>query len=363
MGPRARLTPALLLALAACRGAGAPGAAVPPWAADLPGNTALVAWRSDGARAAALDGLLASPVLVGLRRIDVGPVVAAVTDPAPTTGWKSLAESTDFREALDKLAGASECYFESGLWLAPAFERLAEKAPAFLRRRLADVLRLESVRYLWLARDPETGTLRGALETTGTDVGLPALLGVARPAGVALPALARERAALLRATLEPKGVRRFLEALLAGDGSGASPLDLALPIGLVQPFLAELDSLTGSVAVALESRDDFVIAAELADPASVLRLCEERFRRRGELWLAPANLAVAVEVTQRRLIVFGPNAPERTSYVAGSQEPAVAPSRPVSWHMQARAGSPLTGEVLLDRTRKDATALSVEVRR
>ena len=365
MGSLARLISFCLLVLCACRETAGPaqGVVLPDWSQHLPGDTMFVAWRADGGTPGGFTSVYESMAKSGSwRRIatpnlgNAGLIAYAQSEPQKV-GWKSLSEVPEFREAVAKLGAAKCAIFESGLWIEPELRKATAALPGVVANKVQEILRAGSVRYLWLAIDEENRLARGAIETTGTESGFAALLGVASRTPVELPALERERSTRLEATLDPAAMRRMLEAFLAGDGDPAKPLAAMVPVGLVQPFLERLTALEGSFAIAADGPEDLVFAARLSDPVPVKEFLEERGRKQGSAWLMAGSWLAVVEGD--RLLVFGTKAPEARKAERGSTAPL--PGGAVSWRARVRRPE-FTGEIAFDRASKTASALAIVVR-
>lgn len=368
MGSFARLSALSALAglLVGCGGRNAATVAVPAWAKGMPGDTMFVAWRPDGAP------LAPPPELAGSmdrgaawRRVDVGEARGLARVVPVTTGWKSLADSSDFQEALTRLLPAQECYFESALWVEQGLEKAFARVPDLIARRLRDALQLTTLRYVWCVRDLSTGGLRGAIETTGTESGIGSALGVAVTHAALLPPLAKERAVRVRGVVDPRALKRLLGVVIGGSGDTGSPLEAALPIGLLQPFLERVEDLAGPVAAAgVATGGDYVLAASLARAKPMRELCEERFRRKGPGFVTPFGIAVIVE--DDRLLLFGADAPEFAQHVAGAREaelPAEAPASLVVRFPESTSLPGLAGTLRITRASLGATSVAFTLSR
>ncbi|MEM7205725.1 MAG: hypothetical protein AAF628_36060 [Planctomycetota bacterium] len=251
------------------------GVALPEFAAALSGRSAVVLWADAGpvppavaqtvaAFAAALD--LAAPQREG----------DAIAYGAPShinVGWPSLSASLLFSEALDRAEAPAAWFLYLDLQLVSeaALARLADLAPetAHLQSPLLDALSLQSLRWLFLAGDPNADrvTARGVVATSGTTAGLPGLLTVpptVRPTPVAAPWPDDPQARLwLRAMVAPAVLQRMSRAVrgrdLGGDlfaGAAASSLGVLDRV---------VDRLDGAVRAAVDRRGRPTVAFHVRD--------------------------------------------------------------------------------------------------
>ncbi len=354
MGARAALTVLGLGFLAGCqREAGAGG--LPAFAATLPGDTAVVLWGADNA----LQAKVRAALRPHLGRLPLAPVVredliAYVSEPRTRVAWKSLAESTEFREAW-QVSGASG----TGLFVDP---RLLERwlgrnlaqAPEVLRERVATALFWPGLRYLTLALREDAGGWvgEGVLETTGTRAGIGAALAAPQEPGGLLPQLPFEPWLQLEANLDLEVCRAIVRVLgesndpNSGWMSGLLP---SAPLGLAEAVLACFGSrcafaMGGSVR-------EWVAIQELSALAPV-QAALAPFARAGPAggYLLPGGSVLWLSGS--RAVVTGPETRPIVDLTP------VALAAPASLALRSRDGF----ELRLVRKAPEASALQIVVR-
>jgi hypothetical protein len=269
--------------LAACRSEA--GGAPPAFAADLPGHTVAVLWSAGGSTAQLDDWVARLPPAVREDLVTPAPGVLAVPGPAGAVAWRTLADSSLFRDAsaslqpgwdyhayvdLTQLVGIlRQSGFAAGGEQARGMARLA----GALQQRAIDALFLAGFEYACMGlRVSDRGLdARGWIATTGTRAGLPGLLR--SPMRGHLPVYAGA-AVQLRAHVAVPVVIDVYRQLTRSGGPGAILAQL-LQGSLIEHAVAALNALDGRVSATVDAGGaGFVVHLGVADDARLAETLE-----------------------------------------------------------------------------------------
>lgn len=313
---RAVLAGALSFALSGCQDE--EGAhALPPFAAALPGHTAVVAWAEPQGDVAAL--LPASLVAglpserIGLTLVPSPPpgVRAWLADPR-AVGWSSLAGNQHFRAAAAEFAPTRGTVFVDlqqtidAARAALAASTSSDTPMAGLRdpaqERVWRALRLDALEWMVVRPTSDSARSLEAVVASGeAERGLLAFLAAARPTPVS--AVPTPAAFLVRGTFAPAVLVAAIRELLADAGEGplAALQQMVQGTG-VQAGIDALGCLDGAV-VALAGPDWVWAAAGVRDAVAAEAALDAFAVARGGHWLAFGRVRIELDDAVLRVSV------------------------------------------------------------
>ncbi len=293
------------MALAGACGEGPGGAALPAFAAELPGHTAVVWWGEFDPVAMRLMATL--PIeRIGLRALPAGPAgVRAWAGPSEQVGWSSLAANQHFVAAARELTPAgAHLFFDLQQTLDAAREALpsfgggdAQVAGLrkFVEQRVWQALRLDAFEWALVESDNADARVITAVLASGDAARglLPCLAQTELPAPV--PDVPSPALVVAQATLAPNVIAAGIRELIADGSEG--------PLAALQQFIQgsklhaavdALECLDGRVVVATGAGFGFA-ACGVRDAIAVEAALDTFAVARGAGWVAFGSVHVALD--------------------------------------------------------------------
>lgn len=305
----------------------------PPFARELPGRTAIVAWSEIG-RPLPLP-LTAALFTLG-RRLKLEPRLgrdhlAFLTPRRVRVGWPTLEDQPGFRELLRRRAepAAARVHVDLQQIVAslPADLGLGDRA-AFLRDRLVEVAGLRGLRRLELAVEEAAGRLvvRGRLWTSDQRRGLPALLTASPPVALGAPAPSGD-SLQLELALEPAALRTFVRRATVSRADRNEVM-----AGLTDRPRRLLDlvcrHLTGRISIAARDAESLVAVLGVRDGRRLERRLRSELRGRLPRRIGPLRVRFEPD---RLVLTKGGDARPRKLTPAGELLPGAVFWARVRW--------------------------------
>ena len=302
---------------------------LPAFAAKLPGQTAVCVFGLDQDLPQDLIASLTErmPSGEGARQLNrLGQRVVYPDLPDARTGWPSLADSANFRQALEIAPADARIlvYLDLQLISARLMRDFGEQIPP-QSRGLVDALYLDEFQCLIASVDAQGDAgyrIHGSIETSGSGAGLSGLFPAAARELSLLAGAAPDDMLRVELQIDPKAVQRLISDFVSHTGQDLlSSMMSQVVSAMVKVGEQVLQHLSGRISIRIDSARDWGLAAEVSDPNDMINLLDRRLpEESGDAWKLPGELPLRM---RGNLLLAGPLAEQQPADFSGQRDVAL----------------------------------------